>query len=284
MNLKKLSSVLFLIVFISISLFAMKEIPLNIPGHGYDIPAILIVPDGAETEFPGVVMVHGFASYKDEVGNFYKRLAEKLAANGIASVRFDFPGSGDHKLGFEKTDISLQIRDTRIVLDWFIDNKNINAEKIGLLGFSLGGFVSIHVASNDTRVKALALWSTPGNMADAQVDLYNEYYPQTLENEYVVVDLGWRTINLTKEYFESAYASYPHYEIRKYKNPLLAIAGELDGKQPNAARRFVMNAGNYDSRMVIIPEGDHIYQVLSEDQTMSEKVIDITNNWFNDIF
>jgi len=261
----------------------MSEEALNIPGYDYDIPAILALPDG-NTAVPGVVLIHGFGSAKDEVGDFYKRLAAKLAENGIASVRFDFPGSGDHTLGFEKTDVNLQIRDTQIVLDWFINNDSIDADQVGLLGFSLGGYVGAYVAANDDRVKALGLWSTPGNLANCEMELYNEYYPQTLENDYVVADLGFRTINLTKEYFESRYSVNALFEITKYKNPLLIIAGEADTEQADAAREFAHFTGSYDTRVVIIPEGDHIYQVLSGDLTMSEKVIDITDNWFNDLF
>lgn len=283
MSIKRICSVLFLIAFISVSMFAMTETKVAIPGFEYDIPGIIAVPDG-ESPTPGVVMVHGFASQKDEVGDFYKRLAKKLADSGIASVRFDFPGSGDHTLGFEYTDINLQIRDTQIVLDWFASHEKIDSEKTGILGFSLGGVVGTYVAANDDRVKALALWSTPGNMANSQLDLYADYYPETLENDFVEVDLGWRTINLTKAYFESRYAVNPLFEITKYDNPLLIIAGEVDEKQPEYAREFARNAGNYDTRLVIIPEGDHIYQVLSGDLTMSEKVIDITNEWFIDQF
>jgi hypothetical protein len=225
-------------------------------------------------------MVHGFGSDKNEVGNFYKRLAEKLADNGIASIRFDFPGSGDHELGFEATDINRMINDTFTVLNWFEAQDIIDANKIGLLGFSLGGVVGSYVAGNDSRIKALALWSTPGNMAVAQADLYQSVYPETLNNEYVEVDLGWRKINLTKEYFESLYSVFPLFEITKYYNPLLVIAGENDGLQPKYARQFAVRAGSFDVRLVIIPEGDHIYQVLTDDQTMAEGVIDLTNEWF----
>ena len=279
MSKKLLFFTVFLLAVFSMSLFAVKEVALKIPTPNYDIPAILATPD-AVGNYPGIVMVHGFGSEKNEVGNFYKRLAEKLANNGIATIRFDFPGSGDHALGFEHTDINRMITDTKFVLDWFEKHGNINTNKMGLLGFSLGGVVGSYVAGNDERIQALGLWSTPGNMAVSQSDLYESVYPETLEKDYVEVDLGWRTINLTKEYFESRYSVFPLFEITKYTNPLLVIAGENDELQPEYARQFAVRAGSFDVRLVIIPEGDHIYQVLTDDQTMAEEVMNLTNDWF----
>src|SRR6056297_717556 len=279
MSKKLLFFTVFMLVVFSMSLFAVKEVALKIPTPNYDIPAILATPD-AVGNYPGIVMVHGFGSEKNEVGNFYKRLAENLANNGIATIRFDFPGSGDHALGFQHTDINRMITDTLFVLDWFEQHGNINTSKIGLLGFSLGGVVGSYVAGNDERIQALGLWSTPGNMAVSQSDLYESVYPETLEKDYVEVDLGWRKINLTKEYFESRYSVFPLFEITKYTNPLLVIAGENDELQPEYARQFAVRAGSFDVRLVIIPEGDHIYQVLTDDQTMAEEVIDLTNSWF----
>lgn len=279
MSKKLLFFTIFLLAVLSVSLFAVKEVALKIPTPNYDIPAIITTPD-AVGNYPGIVMVHGFGSEKNEVGNFYKRLAEKLANNGIATIRFDFPGSGDHALGFQHTDINRMITDTMFVLDWFEKHGNINTDKIGLLGFSLGGVVGSYVAGNDDRIKALALWSTPGNMAVSQSDLYESVYPETLEKDFVEVDLGWRKINLTKEYFESRYSVFPLFEITKYHNPLLVIAGENDELQPEYARQFAVRAGSFDVRLVIIPKGDHIYQVLTDDQTKAEEVIDLTNGWF----
>lgn len=279
MSKKMLFFTIFLLAALPVSLFAVKEVTLNIPTPNYDIPAILATPDEDGT-YPGIVMVHGFGSEKNEVGNFYKRLAGKLADNGIASIRFDFPGSGDHALGFEATDINRMINDTFTVLNWFETQEIIDANKIGLLGFSLGGVVGSYVAGNDSRIKALGLWSTPGNLAVSQADLYQSVYPETLNNEYVEVDLGWRKINLTKEYFESIYSVFPLFEITKYYNPLLVVAGEIDELQPEYARQFAVRAGSFDVKLEIIPEGDHIYQVLTPDQTMAEGVIDLTNDWF----
>ena len=67
------------------------ETSVTIGGH---IPGTLSIPDRATGKVPAVLLLHGFASSKDEVGDMYKNLAAKLAAQGIASLRIDFQGSG----------------------------------------------------------------------------------------------------------------------------------------------------------------------------------------------
>ncbi len=273
-----------LIVTIALSLLSMMAIgaiqtPVTIQGTEYPIPAIMTMPEGI-TNPPVVLMIHGFGSFKDEVGDMFKRLAVALAEQGYASLRFDFPGGGDHTVGFEANSIATQIRDARTVLNWLESQPGVDKERIGVVGFSLGGVVGSILSGNDHRVKALALWSTPGDMASSQVEMYEQYYPIAREKGKVEVDLGWRTIVLSREYFESRYSFFPLYDIQTYHHPLLIIAGENDGSITLASRSFASNAGSMDITLRIVPGADHIYNVLTPNQADAELVIGLTANWF----
>ena len=57
------------------------------------VAATLSMPDG-EGPFPGVLMLHGFGSSRDEVGGMYATEAAALAEAGIASLHIDFRGFG----------------------------------------------------------------------------------------------------------------------------------------------------------------------------------------------
>mgnify|MGYP003566100356 CR=1 FL=1 len=55
------------------------------------IQGIVLEPE-ADSPLPVVLMLHGFGSQKDEVGDMYKRLAAALGEQGIALLVVSFRG------------------------------------------------------------------------------------------------------------------------------------------------------------------------------------------------
>ncbi|MBI3962634.1 MAG: alpha/beta fold hydrolase [Deinococcus sp.] len=260
----------------------VTETLLQISAGDHQIPAVWATPAGVEGQVPALLLIHGFASHKDEVGNFYKRLAASLAERGFASLRFDFPGSGDSTVSFTANTVAGQVADARQAFEFLLSQPTVDTSRAGVVGFSLGGIVGSALAGTDPRVKALVLWSTPGDTAAAFANLYDQYYQAAVEYGSVVADLGFRQVELSQAFFESLFASFPLSDIRNFTGPLLIIAGENDGPQPRYAREFARNAGSFDVTLRILPGADHIYQVLTPDQTNAEQVIAITTNWITE--
>ena len=67
----------------------------GIPAH--TVPATVTIPTSAsaDAKVPGVVMLHGTGSNREEAGNGYAMAAPDLAMAGIATIRIDFMGNGD---------------------------------------------------------------------------------------------------------------------------------------------------------------------------------------------
>ena len=135
---------------------------VEIQANGYTIPGMFTTPraGGAHAHYPAVLPFDGTASQKDEVGNMYLRLAQKLGRLGYASLRIDFAGSGDSTLPQTAFTYSEEIADAKTALTWLSDNRHVDADALGLVGFSQGGRVAATVAGTDPRVKALTTWST----------------------------------------------------------------------------------------------------------------------------
>lgn len=143
------------------------ESSVMIAGH---IPATLSLPDRSSGKVPAVLLLHGFASQKDEVGDMYKNLARKPADLGVASLRIDVQGSGASPVPFEQMTFTTQVSDAQAAFDYLKGLGRVDASRLGVLGFSMGGGVAIKLAAHPANpVKSLALWSSTSSRSLANI-------------------------------------------------------------------------------------------------------------------
>ena len=259
------------------------ETHVDIQANGYTIPGTFTLPraGGHHGRYPAVLLLHGTASQKDEVGNMYARVAQKLGRLGYASLRIDFAGSGDSALPQTAFTYAEEVSDAKTALTWLSGNRNVNAGALGLVGFSQGGRVAATVAGTDPRVKALATWSTWVEDGSTAYLIWGaDAYQEAQQNGHVVVDLGFRTWDFSLAWFDTIKASHPLQDIAAYHGPLLGIDGSEDELWPQTKDELYA-AGSYDETLHVVPGADHIYHVLDADQTQAEDVLDTTATWFS---
>jgi dipeptidyl aminopeptidase/acylaminoacyl peptidase len=236
---------------------------------------------GTAARYPAVLMLHGFGSTGDEVGNMYLHEAQQLALRGYASLRIDFAGSGLNPQPFTENTYDGMVADSLAALDWLIAQRNTNDARIGILGFSLGGKLVATIGGTDQRVKALASWSGAIENGIGSLAFLMAYYPEALANGHVVVDLGWRTVDLSIAWYQTMMASTALDQLAGYAGPMLLVAGELDTTvDPDVSRHAAGASGSFDVTLRIIPGADHIYLVLTPDQALANGVISLTADWF----
>ena len=63
----------------------------------HDIPAVIRYPEDGQDRYPAVLLLHGFMAWKEGDGYMFGIGAEKLAANGFASMRIDFCSMGENR-------------------------------------------------------------------------------------------------------------------------------------------------------------------------------------------
>jgi len=249
----------------------------------HQVPGTFAYPKngGSKAQYPAVLMLHGFGSSRDEVGNMYRNEARALALRGYASLRIDFAGSGDSKQPFTANTYDGMMADSRAALDWLIARKNTKDGRIGVLGFSLGGKLAIDLAGTDTRIKALATWSGANENGFGSLAFLEASRPEANLNGHVVVDLGFRTVDLSKAWFDTMAASLSLDHFGAYVNPMLAVAGSVDTTvNPQVSRDSIAASGSLDATLRIIKGADHIYLVLTPDQALSRFCINLTAKWF----
>jgi uncharacterized protein len=110
-----------------------------------------------------VVCSHGLLSYKDS--SKFVAIGEMFSSVGLAVVRFDFPGCGESEAVQRESLLFSRLRDLRVVLDWVQEQPWSNG-RIGLLGSSLGGYLSLLTAASvPSRIQAVVCWATPFDLS-----------------------------------------------------------------------------------------------------------------------
>ncbi|HXG21272.1 MAG TPA: alpha/beta hydrolase [Methylomirabilota bacterium] len=115
---------------------------------------ILFMPDNlqkGETR-PGVIMCHGFTAVKEVL---LPEVARRLAQLGYVVLTFDYRFLGESG-GEPRRQIIplLQIEDIRNAVTFLQHQPEVHADRIGLLGVSLGGANVSYAAGVEERVKA----------------------------------------------------------------------------------------------------------------------------------
>jgi dipeptidyl aminopeptidase/acylaminoacyl peptidase len=165
---------------------------------------------------------------------------------GIATFSVDGPGQGE-------AEYDLAIRgDWEVpgaaIIDWLTAQDEIDPDRVGVWGVSLGGYYAPRVASGDERVRACVALAGPYSFAD---------------------DWDSRPI-LTREAFRVRSKSADMETARRraeeltlagraglIKCPLLAVMGKLDRLIPwQHAQRLVDEAGG-EARLLLLEQGNH---------------------------
>ena len=234
-----------------------------------------------EGQVPAVLILHGFASHKDEIGDLFKNLAERIAAHGIASLRIDFRGWGESAGDMADTSIDTLLEDARGGLKHLEQHERIDEKRLGLLGFSLGGATAVLTASeHPNKIKSLATWSSAGELEkDFRRSLGEAAFEKAQREEEVEIDLGWRKVRLKQMFFESLGRYAPTEAIRTYPGAFFNVAGTEDFSA-EYLETYNENAGGTTKDKLLIKGADHIFNVLDEDSPFAEQILQATSKWF----
>ena len=120
--------------------------PVRVPYAGTTLAAYLRVPPAQLP--PVVIMIPGLDSVKEEL----QATAEHLLSRGLAVIAIDGPGQGE-------TEYELPIepayeRVTTAVADYLKGRGDVDPDRLGVFGVSLGGYYAARSAAYEPRVRA----------------------------------------------------------------------------------------------------------------------------------
>jgi len=131
---------------------------------GLRLAGSLTLPASAD-KHPGAVLIHGQGPFDRDQRMLgmcpLKTIAEYLADQGIATLRYDKRGIGKSEGDFPSSTIVDFASDAEAAIDWLVKQTGIDPERTGILGISEGGIIAPAVASRSDRVAFCVMLAGP---------------------------------------------------------------------------------------------------------------------------
>jgi len=125
----------------------------------------LHVPENIKDKVPIVIIFHGLFGNKMGPHFIFVKLSRLLERAGIASIRFDFAGSGESDGDFIDMTMGTELKDASNILNYVRTLDFVENRKIAIVGLSMGGAIASMLAGNRKNdIKTLCLWAPAGNM------------------------------------------------------------------------------------------------------------------------
>jgi len=282
---KKILGILSLLLLVNLAFSQnIKEEPIKneildgillVPISKNPIPLVIIIAGSGPTDKDGNNPLSGKS-------NSYKLLAEGLAQNNIASLRYDKRGVGKSVVSNFKEDSLTFDQYINDVSSWVnIISKDKRFNKIIILGHSEGSLIGM-IASKNTKVSKYISLAGAGRMID---DIIIQQLKDQKQPDNIIKDITDMFNELKKgnkiekpnpmyySLFRPSVQPYmiswlkynPQEEIKKLTIPILIVQGTTDLQVPESEAQFLLKA-NPKAQYLLIEKMNHVLKTSSTDR------------------
>ena len=188
-----------------------------------------------------VVLCHGSAGDRNGL------LAEARALHevGFGVLLFDFPGHGES--GGSVHWSSSEVRAVRRLLDFLATRSDVDARRVGVLGFSMGGYITILAGAEDQRLAAVAAVAAPSDARE-----------HTLLEHKRFTWIGQQAALLALKHNGVQLEPTPRQQIASIApRSLLLVGSEVDGVVPSGMVRELYAAAHEPKQLVMVEGARH---------------------------
>jgi pimeloyl-ACP methyl ester carboxylesterase len=232
-----------------------------IPSAGFNLGATLTRPTAPQPSagYPAVILISG-SSATDRDGAIagvpiMGQLAGAIADAGYVALRFDRRGTAQSGGRSESATISDFAEDARAVARWLANRRDIDRNRIAVLGHGEGAWIAMQAAARESRIRAVVAIAAPGTSGS---ELVLEQQQQALDEantppaeragkvdlqrriNAAVVSGRWTGIpadvraQADTPWFESLLTFDPSKVLEDVDDPILFVHGQLDREIPVA--------------------------------------------------
>ncbi|MFT5502015.1 MAG: dipeptidyl aminopeptidase/acylaminoacyl peptidase [Woeseiaceae bacterium] len=275
----------------AVSSFDYVSLDTTVESRGVEIPVTYVHPIADQGDhFPLVVLAHGHGGTRNEAGG-YTSLAQNLAQRGIASIRMDFPGCGDSSESFANNNLGNMLEDIQASRDFATVQPQVDATRVGLHGFSMGGRLALLTAGADDSYKVIGTWAPAGQGgASSMIEFvggqaaYDELKDQAAREGFAPFTTSWgQDQKLGVRFFDDMEKSNPLQSAAKITAPLLVLYGDQDTVVLPAVAESVITAATNSSEVIrhVVVGADHGLGLFSDEPHFTEEAVQTTAEFFS---
>lgn len=222
-----------------------------VPFEDTTLPAYFQPAAGVDGPAPAVIMICGLDTTKEL---WFLRARRELATRGLNVLFLDTPGIGEalrkQKL-YTRPDYEVPVG---AGVDWLVSRPEVDADSIGIIGSSLGGYYVSRAAAFEPRLKAVAAW---GAIYD-----YHHVWEDRLNNRGTSGAPTFQLMFITgKDSIESAVDHVKDFRIVPFADritqPFLVMHGAEDRQIPMADAQKMFDALSSAKREMIVFDGEN---------------------------
>jgi alpha/beta superfamily hydrolase len=223
---------------------------------GQKLAARLDAPDEAPSAY--ALFAHCFTCGKDVFAA--TRIAQQLAAHGIAVLRFDFTGLGASEGEFANTNFSSNVADLVAAAAHLRENYQAPAL---LIGHSLGGAAVLAAAGSVPECKAVVTIAAPSDVRHVRHLLGDQAARIEADGEAKVM-LAGRPFTIKRQFLQDAEEQQLTAKLAELRRALLVMHSPRDDTVDIANATRIFTAAKHPKSYLSLDTADHLLSARAD--------------------
>lgn len=232
--------------------------------QGAPLAARLDMPEGPH--LATALFAHCFSCSKDIVAA--RRIAQRLAAEGIAVLRFDFTGLGHSGGEFSNTTFTSNVGDL-VQAAAYLEARGMAPAL--LIGHSLGGAAVLQAAERIDSARAVVTIGAPADPGHV-IHAFAEALDEIEREGSAEVMLGGRPFRIGQEFVRDVTQASLLPAIRNLRKALLVLHAPLDSVVGIENATEIFTAARHPKSFITLDDADHLITRAADAEYAAEVI------------
>ncbi len=242
----------------------------------HDIIGILTLPN-TKGSWPMIIGCHGLFTTKETFIEKWSTTLQMLHEEGYGSFMFDFTNNLGESFGqFENITVGQEVSDLEDVLSFFWTKQYVQKDRIGLLGHSLGGMVSLITAASSPTIAAQVVIAPVVNFQIVRLMQAGQEGVQAWkEKGYTIMHTRTldRDFKIKYRFYEEGISYDMPQLAAEIKSPTLIIQGDQDDRVPVNQAYDLMKYLAAPKDLKIIDDGGHNLHTTDQQRQVANSTL-----------